>query len=214
MNVSDTLAIKLLLDFNADIESRTSIGETPLLSVARCSGASQALLLLEANADVNAISGNGKTPLTTAIAYINHDVLRVLLEHWFKYAECPRLQGPSFLFDLADYADLETIRIVSNAEHLRLRHDRQLAIGVAALKRMKKRPDTSDKLVAALEDLLLMMRNEQLERSMEELLEEGKWRLDSVNEKAHFDESSYRVREGTDDLDGEAVFEVYHDALE
>jgi len=78
----------------------------------------------------------------------------------------PRLRRLSFL---AGYADAETI-VLRIAKHLRLRHDRRRP------SRSEEDEDTtgmSDKLVAALEDLLLLLRNEQLACSIEELLWEG-----------------------------------------
>jgi len=66
------------------------------------------MLLLEYGTDINVTSEAGRTPLTTAITYNNHSVLRLLLDRWFEYSECPRLKGLQLLEFVAQYADVYT----------------------------------------------------------------------------------------------------------
>lgn len=123
-NTRDPVLLKTLLDFGADIESCGVDGRTPLIHVARTDNVSFALLLLEYGADVNATSITGQTPLTTDIMYNSHSVLRLLLERWFEYSECPRLQSGHLLGTVAEYADHETIPIHTAADHFRLMYDK------------------------------------------------------------------------------------------
>lgn len=158
-NARDPLLMKSLLDFNANIEASGVDGFTPLLHVARGNSAAHAILLLEYGADINTTSKNGQMPLTTAIQYNNHPVLRLLLERWFEYAECPRLTGPNLLEIVAQYADGETMLLLTAAEHLRVSKDSSYVLDHYH-KVLEERIDFSDKLGAAFEDLLSVLRME------------------------------------------------------
>ena len=92
-NCKSTLIVKHFLDFNADVNGCGPEGITPLHDVARSLGPHLALLLLEYKADLNATTRDGKTPITMAIMYNNHEVLKLLLDHWYQYTLCPRLRG-------------------------------------------------------------------------------------------------------------------------
>lgn len=158
-NAADPLLLKSLLDFNADIEASGIDGVTALLHVARGNSASHAMILLEYGADINATSKSGQTPLTTAISYNNHAVLQFLLERWFQYSGCLHLKGPHLLELVAQYADLETMSILTSAEHLKLRSDRTYTLANFAAK-IRQRADASEKLSHAFEDLLDTMATE------------------------------------------------------
>ena len=88
-NASDPMVLKTLLDFGADVESSGIDGMTALVHASRNDNASFATLLLEYGANINATTTSGQTPLTTAVAYNSHNVLRLLLDRWFEYSECP-----------------------------------------------------------------------------------------------------------------------------
>ncbi|KAK3394956.1 ankyrin repeat-containing domain protein [Podospora didyma] len=158
-NARDPMLMKSLLDFNANIEACGVDGVTPLLHVARGNSAAHAMLLLEYGANINATSKNGQTPLTTAIQYNNHPVLRLLLERWFEYTECPRLTGPNLLEIAAQYADVKTIVLLTDAEHLRVSKDSSYVLD-RYNQILVERVDFSEKLSAAFEDLLSVLRME------------------------------------------------------
>ncbi|KAK0701881.1 ankyrin repeat-containing protein-like protein [Lasiosphaeria miniovina] len=158
-NARDPMLMKSLLDFDAKIEASGVDGVTPLLHVARGNSAAHAMLLLEYGANINATSKNGQTPLTTAIQYNNHHVLRLLLERWFEYTECPRLTGPNLLEIIAQYADVETILLLTAAEHLRVSKDSSYVLDHYN-QVLEERIDFSNRLDAAFEDLLSVMRIE------------------------------------------------------
>ncbi|KAK0752941.1 hypothetical protein B0T18DRAFT_423582 [Schizothecium vesticola] len=118
-------------------------------------------------------SSNGQTPLTTAIQYNNHPVLRLLLERWFEYAERPRLTGPNLLEKVAQYADGETMLLLTATEHLRARKDSSYVLDHYH-KVLKEWIDFSDKLGAAFEDLLSVLRMEaEHHRGMASRMESG-----------------------------------------
>jgi hypothetical protein len=117
------------------------------------------MLLLEYGANINATSKNGQTPLTTAIQYNNHPVLRLLLERWFEYTECPRLTGPNLLEIVAQYADVKTVLLLTAAEHLRVSRDSSYVLDHYN-QVLEERIDFSDKLGAAFKDLLSVLRME------------------------------------------------------
>ena len=152
-NASDPLVVKTLLDFGANVDSSGIDGMTGLIHAARRDNASFATLLLEYGANINSTSSAGQTPLTTAVAYNSHNVLRLLLDRWFEYSECPRLTGPHLLQIVALYADIETISILTKTDHFHLKYDSSYALGGFA-SRLSERPDATEKLILAFEELL------------------------------------------------------------
>lgn len=152
-NATDPLLMKNLLDFDADIEASGVDGVTPLLHAARGKSVSFAKLLLDYGADINATSNDGLTSLTAAIIYNNHDVLRLLLDRWFEYTECPRLKGPHLLELVIDYADIETMSILTRATHLQIHRDNSYVLEKSAAQ-LRKRLDLTDDMVLAFESLL------------------------------------------------------------
>ena len=158
-NASDPLVLKTLLDFGADVDSCGIDGMTGLIHAARRDNVSFGILLLEYGANINATSAAGQTPLTTAVAYNSHNILRLLLDRWFEYSECPRLTGPHLLQIVALYADVETISILMNTDHFRLKYDSAYALGDFA-RRLSERSDATEKLILAFEDLLLVIKSE------------------------------------------------------
>ena len=152
-NASDPLVLKTLLDFGANVESCGVDGMTPLIHASRRDNAGFAFLLLEYGANINAINSAGQTPLTIAVAYNSHNVLRLLLDRWFEYSECPRLTGPHLLQIVALHADIETITILTNTDHLRLKYDSSYSLGDFAI-RLNERPNTTEKLIIAFDELI------------------------------------------------------------
>ena len=171
-NATDPLLMKTLLDFDADVEASSVDGVTALLHVARGKPVNFAKLLLDYGADINATSKDALTPLTAAIIYNNHDVLRLLLDRWFEYTECPRLKGPHLLDLVVNYADMETMSILTTATHLQIHGDNSYLIE-NSVARLRKRLDLTDEMEVAFESLLdamreypkLSMRHKSLEES-------------------------------------------------
>lgn len=152
-NASDPLILKTLLDFGADVESSGVDGMSALIHASRRDNAIFATLLLEYGANINATSVAGQTPLTTAVAYNSHNVLKLLLDRWFEYSECPRLRGPHLLQVVALYADIETMAILTATDHLLLKYDKSYALG-DFINGLTARPDATEKLDRAFKDLL------------------------------------------------------------
>ncbi|MCJ1231805.1 hypothetical protein MMC12_008484 [Toensbergia leucococca] len=152
-NASDPLVLKTLLDFGANVESSGIDGMTALIHASRRDNASFATLLLEYGANINVTSTNGQTPLITAVAYNSHNVLRLLLDRWFEYSECPRLTGPHLLQIVALYADIETISMLTNTNHFHLKYDSSYARG-DFMSRLSERPDVTEKLILAFDGLM------------------------------------------------------------
>jgi ankyrin repeat protein len=172
-NATDVLLLKSLLDFGADVNSSGTDGKTALIHAARKDNASFAMLLLENGADINAMSVDGSTPLTTAITYNSHNVLRLILDRWHEYSTCPRLKGPHLLQITSLYADLETLRILAATDHFRMKYDRQYTLGDFG-SRFRQRPDLTDKLAEAFDDLLSIINQMPDQRvGTEGLLESG-----------------------------------------
>ncbi|KAL8730166.1 MAG: hypothetical protein Q9166_004249 [cf. Caloplaca sp. 2 TL-2023] len=172
-NASDPLVLKTLLDFGANVESCGIDGTTALIHAARKDNASFATLLLEYGANLNAVSTAGQTPLTTAVVFNSHNVLQLLLDRWFEYSECPRLKGPHLLQIVALYADIRTMVILTATDHLVISYDANYTLGDFA-SRLNERPDATEKLIQAFEDLLSVInRGPEMYRSPESLMESG-----------------------------------------
>ncbi|KAI0906194.1 ankyrin repeat-containing domain protein [Ustulina deusta] len=163
-----TACTRILLEAGAetDVElpGRYKIG-SPLNCAAR--NASDPLLiktLLDFDAKM---SSSGQTPLTTAVIYNSHDVLKLLLYHWQEYNSCPRLKRPHLLQVVAQYADLDTILILSATNHFRLKYDMHYCIGEFETL-LHDRHDADEKLTSAFAELLLIIREQVSEDSLME----------------------------------------------
>jgi Ankyrin repeats (3 copies) len=77
--------IQVLLEYKADVNAQTDVGETPLQFACRGKRSSLlakvARLLLEHGADVNTVRNNRSTALHTAVQEGEVETVRVLLEH-------------------------------------------------------------------------------------------------------------------------------------
>ena len=172
-NASDPLILKTLLDFGADVDSAGVDGTTALIHAARKHNVNFATLLLEYGANINVVSTAGQTPLTTAVIFNSHNVLQLLLDRWFEYSECPRLKGPHLLQIVALYADVRTMAILMGADHLVIKYDANYTLGDFA-SRLNERPDATEKLIQAFEDLLSVInKGPELHRSPESMMESG-----------------------------------------
>ncbi|KAL9043664.1 MAG: hypothetical protein Q9214_003154 [Letrouitia sp. 1 TL-2023] len=180
-NAADPLVLKGLLDFDANPDASGVDGMTALIHASRRDMAGFALLLLEYGADINAMSVAGQTPLTTAITYNSHNILKLLLDRWFEYTECPRLRGPNLLQIVALYADIETMSILSATDHLLLKYDKDYGIS-DFMSRLRQRPDATEKLIAAFEELLDVIKKESCSNhGAENLMESGLAPADPTN---------------------------------
>lgn len=172
-NASKPLILKTLLDFGADVEASGIEGVTSLIHAARTDKVDFATILLEYGANINASSTLGQTPLTTAIAYNSHSVLSLLLDRWFEYSVCPRLQGPHLLQIAALYANIETLHILAKTNHIMLKYDHSFSRGDFAT-RLLERSDMTEKLVVAFEELIgIVERAPDSRHSTPNLLESG-----------------------------------------
>ncbi|KAL8871775.1 MAG: hypothetical protein Q9174_002462 [Haloplaca sp. 1 TL-2023] len=172
-NASDPMILKSLLDFGARVDSCGVDGVTGLIHAARKDNASFATLLLDYGADVNAMSKAGQTPLTSAVTFNSHNVLQLLLDRWTGYSECPRLKGPHLLQIVALYADTQTMAILTATDHLVTSYDASYAIG-DFVNRLKQRPEATEKLIKAFEDLVgIIDKGPELCKSPESLMESG-----------------------------------------
>lgn len=172
-NATDPLILKTLLDFGADIESCGVDGRTALIHAARMDNTAFVMLLLQYGADLNVSSTANQTPLTTAVINNSHNVLRLLLDRWAEYSECPRLKGPHLLQITALYADIKTMQILTQTDHFQLKYDRNFSLGDFA-ERLKGRHDVSEKLVEAFDELLSVINAEPKARVDEQdFIEKG-----------------------------------------
>ncbi|KAL0929876.1 B-cell lymphoma 3-encoded protein [Colletotrichum truncatum] len=171
-SATDPLTLKTLLDFGSDIESCGIDGRTPLIHVARRDNVSFALLLLEYGANINATSITGQTPLTTAITHNSHGVLQLLLDRWFEYSQCPRLSGGHLLQVVTEYADLETIKILVQTDHLHLKYDHSYGL-YDYEKQLKDRIGTDEKLESAFKELMTVINTDPYQMQGPESLAEA-----------------------------------------
>ena len=81
-----------------------------------------AILLLDSGADVNAAKINQRTPVTTAIMYDGHGFFNLLLERWEEFSSCPYLEPLHLIEISALYADIETVKLLAEIDHKKLRY--------------------------------------------------------------------------------------------
>lgn len=201
-NASDPLILKTLLDFGANVESCGVDGMTPLIHASRRDNASFAFLLLEYGANINAINSAGQTPLTIAVAYNSHNVLRLLLDRWFEYSECPRLTGPHLLQIVALHADFETMTTLMNTDHLRLKYDSSYGYGDFAV-RLNERPDATEKLITAFDELLATIKQGPAlsgPHGTVSLMEAGLAHSDSESDNENFENALESLHLGKDSV--------------
>lgn len=196
-NAPDPMVMKTLLDFGANIEATGVDGVTPLLHVARGSSAAHAMLLLEYGANINAESKSMQTPLTAAIQYNNHAVLKLLLERWSDYQQCPRLHGPHLLDIVAQYADITTMQLLTAAEHLRARTD-DLYLQDHYYSLLEMRKDNSEQLDDAFEELLSVLKMDaaaqgDLMRQMEAGLPQALSEKDTESDCSSFEDAQEHI---------------------
>lgn len=203
----DPILVKVLLDFGAEIDQAGVDGKTALFHAAQKNDAALAILLLEYGAEINLAAATEDTPLTTAIMYNSHDVLRLFLERWHDYSVCPRLKGPHLLAIAATYADPETIDILANADHFRLKYDENYTLGDFG-RMIRERPDAADKLSLAFDELLSILDHAApLAQSAESLMEEGHWPR-FVSRSCTWETAVESPQESDQESDGQ-----FHDAL-
>ncbi|KAL8726875.1 MAG: hypothetical protein Q9166_006427 [cf. Caloplaca sp. 2 TL-2023] len=170
-NAKDPALLKYLLSYGAQVDSSGIDGNTALIHASRTDNVRFVVLLLDYNADLNAANINQQTPLTTAIMYSSHRVLKLLLEHWEEFSTCPRLEGPNLLEITALYADIETLGLLAETDHLKLRYDANYSLKDFA-KRLTERVDVTDELIEAFDNLLHNLNaNPERPRSRESSLE-------------------------------------------
>ena len=112
---------------------------------------------MEHVANINAVSLANLTPLTAAVTWNSHGVLKLLLERWFEYSECPRLKGLHLVKTLAMYGDVTTMDILSRTDHLLSKYDKEyLNSDYRSL--LQARLEFNESLEHAFEELLRIMR--------------------------------------------------------
>lgn len=112
--------------------------------------------------------------LATAIMHNNHDVLRMLLDRWFRYTACPKLRNLDVLHVAAEYADAETLRILIVAGHWGLRADERDTRGFLARELMGNRKDENrDELESLFGTLLRVVNGASTRIEKERMMEAG-----------------------------------------
>ncbi|KAI0474231.1 ankyrin repeat-containing domain protein [Xylaria cf. heliscus] len=212
-NSKDPLLAKRLLDFGANVNSCTTDGRTPLFHAAKNNDTQLAILLLEYGADINYISAAGESPLTMSIIHNSHNVLRLLLERWHEYSVCPRLKGPHLLEIAASYADFETLQILADTDHFRHKYDRHFTIGDFR-SRLVERPDTSEKMALAFDELLSIINAAPSPVESDSSLSESGFFACISSRSSTFDQSFERpCLVGLQSDDSDDADELFHDAL-
>ncbi|KAL9627831.1 MAG: hypothetical protein Q9204_006302 [Flavoplaca sp. TL-2023a] len=172
-NTKDPALLKYLLTYGAQVDNTGIDGNTALIHASRTDNIRFVILLLDYNAEINAANINQQTPLTTAIMYNSHGSLKLLLEHWEEFSTCPRLKGPNLLEIAALYADVETLGLLAETDHLKLKYDANFGLRDFA-KRMTERVDVTDDLIKAFDNLLDVLNvNPERPRSRVSSLEKG-----------------------------------------
>ncbi|KAL9619064.1 MAG: hypothetical protein Q9160_006319 [Pyrenula sp. 1 TL-2023] len=170
-NTKDPTLLKYLLTYGALVDGTGVDGNTPLIHAARTDNVRFAILLLDYNAELNIANISHQTALTTAIMYNSHGVLELLLDHWEEFSTCPRLRGPDLVEVTALYADVETVNLLAETDHLKLKYDANYSLRDFA-KLLTERIDVTEELISAFDKLLLVLHeNPETSRSSGNLME-------------------------------------------
>jgi hypothetical protein len=166
---------KALIDYGADPDSTAFNGRAGLHHAARRNDPELMTLLLDAGASINAESCKGETPLSMAVLNNSHQALRLLLDRWCLCSERPCLKGSNLLESIATYADVETMNILMDTDHLPIVYDIQDSL-VDHTKVLRTRFDASEKLVETFQRLRAMIHEQDsfaLHESVDSLQEAG-----------------------------------------
>ncbi|CAJ2504788.1 Uu.00g121820.m01.CDS01 [Anthostomella pinea] len=185
-NAKDPLLVKKLLDFGAHVDQSSVDGKTALIHAAKNNNASLTMLLLEHGAKVNATSISGDTPLTTAITHNSHG-------------------GAEFAKSIGTLCRLRHNADLANTEHFRSRKDKRYTLGDFK-DNLRQRPDVTDKLVLAFDELLSIFNEAPVPgQDPEGLLDAGFFK--SLSRKLKFDEGFARETCSDEESD-----DSFHDA--
>ena len=83
----------------------------------------------------------------------SHQVLRLLLERWYEYSTCPRLQGPHLHRAAALFGDLETIKILTATDHFKIKYDKSYVLA-DCLEKYSEHYHVTEESIAAFRTLL------------------------------------------------------------
>jgi len=141
------------LDRGANIEEPDSYGMTPLACTIEYDHSKSAAVLLRHGANINTRCKDGWTPLLRAINSNSHRVLQLLLDNG---ADCliTSFKGETVLHFAARRGDLETMRLLGNADPKQLDIEAKTTKGHTAKELMGFRQDRPSELVTAFENLL------------------------------------------------------------
>ncbi len=152
--------------------------------------------------------------------YNSHGVLELLLEHWEEFSTCPRLKDPNLLEITALYADVETVKLLAETNHFKLKYDADYSLRDFA-KRLTERVGVTDELIHAFDKFLLVLtRNPGRPRSRESSMEKGLLEQPSAlttmyeSEKITADDRQSRHGYGRTHSDDSYEADEYEDAVE
>ena len=177
-NTIDPTLLWYLLTYGAQVDGTRVDHNTALIHASRKDNVRFAVLLLDYSADINAANINQETPLTTAIMYNSHRVLKLLLDRWEEFSTYPHLKGPHLLEITALYADVETVKLLAETDHFKLKYDANYSLRDFA-KRLTERINVTDELIQAFDELLLVLNEKPImistSASEESLIEKGRY---------------------------------------
>ena len=101
--------------------------------------------------------------------------LKLCLGHWEESSACPHLEGLHLLEISALYANVETVKLLAETDHKKLRYDAKYPLKDFA-KRLTERVDRTNKLKEAFDELLPVLNRPPItptSMSEKSLLEKG-----------------------------------------
>ena len=146
--------VKLLLEFDADIDAYSPEGQTALHAAVISQNVECADILLEAGASLEDVARNGGTPLTLAIIHNSHSVLKLFVDRRYEHVTTVLIKRPQVLAVIAEHADTETMSIIASSMPLKLSLDPGGDEFVTGREILRQRSGYDEKLGHAFEELL------------------------------------------------------------
>ena len=163
-SMPNSACAKRLIDRGAIVDTHDYQGATPLLWASQYNSVPGMRCLLDNGANPNLPTHSGEMPLTVAVQVNAHEGISLLLAHGANPAHLT-LSGRSLLHEAAEWADEETLQVLTSAQIQGLDIMGKSADGYTAWDLVRRREGVTSEWRAAFANLLASVRNDKNTRT-------------------------------------------------